>query len=181
MKHNMHIDMVRDVAEFLQKFDLMYAGPPRRLQPDMREFRITAALEEVKEYAVANTMAGELDALVDSVYFTLGTALLHGFDFRCAWERVHAKNMEKVRVKSAEESKRDSEYDVVKPPGWTPPDLHDLTEGWTEFQAHMEEAVSQLTSDSEVALAGYQSSVLDESFKQLTTEIMTRGAKNGDE
>lgn len=70
----------------------------------------------------------QFDSLIDLVYVALGTAYLHGFDFEEGWRRVHEANMKKVRVKRLEDSKRGSEYDVVKPRGWLPPDLSDLVE-----------------------------------------------------
>lgn len=153
-----HIDMVGDVAEFMEKFGLLYDGPPRRLPEDIAQFRRIADEEELREYESAATMADQLDALVDRAYFLLGTALLHGYDFRTAWARVHAKNMEKVRVERAELSKRGSHYDVVKPDGWTPPDLSDLTDAWIDSQAHMAAAVAALETDSEKVLVAYEAS-----------------------
>jgi hypothetical protein len=34
--------------------------------------------------------------------------------------------MKKVRAQAAEDSKRMSKFDVVKPEGWTPPNLADI-------------------------------------------------------
>lgn len=79
-----------------------------------------------------------LDSLVDLAYVLVGTVLLHGFGNKHelgktiigeAWQRVHNANMRKVRAASAEESKRKSGFDVVKPEGWQPPKLHDLVGG----------------------------------------------------
>lgn len=79
-----------------------------------------------------------LDGLVDLAYVLAGTALLHGFGNKHelgktiigeAWQRVHNANMRKIRATSAEESKRKSGFDVVKPEGWQPPKLHDLVGG----------------------------------------------------
>ena len=117
----------------------------------MAEFRRKFLLEEAKEYSTAtyrgnhslhltadpNDRAGEitehladaLDALVDTLYVALGGAYLHGFTaerFTEAWNRVHHKNMLKVRVERADQSKRGSAFDVVKPKDWTPADLSDL-------------------------------------------------------
>ena len=97
-------------------------------------------------------MMAALDALVDLQYVLLGTAHLMGFNtdakivkqvqetpdempkpwsfvvnrFEEAWDRVQKANMTKVRTKNPADSKRKSEYDVVKPEGWEPPQLHDL-------------------------------------------------------
>jgi predicted HAD superfamily Cof-like phosphohydrolase len=85
--------------------------------------------EELEEYYDAwndSDMPGQLDALVDLVYVALGTAHMQGFDFNEAWRRVHDANMQKVRAQNADESKRGSALDVVKPEGWKPADLSDL-------------------------------------------------------
>ena len=79
-----------------------------------------------------------LDGLVDLAYVLAGTALFHGFGNKHelgktiigeAWQRVHNANMCKVRANHADESKRGSAFDVVKPEGWQPPKLHDLVGG----------------------------------------------------
>lgn len=136
-----------DIKDFHKKFGLDYSGPPRQLDVDLGTFRTKFMCEELCEYTGVPSvdrklieaaivehvpreglppLVDQLDALVDLIYVALGTAYCHGFDFDEAWRRVHAKNMEKVRVKKATESLRGSTYDVVKPPGWTPADLSDL-------------------------------------------------------
>lgn len=126
---DMFFDPVSDIEEFHQKFQLHYDGPPRQLPPPLSIFRQKFMKEELDEYAYANAkgeLEGQLDALVDLMYVALGTAYLQGFDLREAWRRVHEANMKKVRVTLASQSKRKSTFDVVKPEGWTPPDLSDL-------------------------------------------------------
>lgn len=140
---------LRDVEEFHSKYGLLYDGKPRALPQELAGFRQGFLGEELREYlehasaAAAELAASEserdpanyafhleqmLDALVDLVYVALGTSQLHGFDFREAWRRVHAKNMMKVRAERADQSKRGSAFDVVKPAGWTPASLIDLVE-----------------------------------------------------
>lgn len=141
-------DPVRDIAEFHMKFGLAYDGPPRVLPTELADFRKRFMDEELDEYAKHEAKASferfatatpdlanytfhleeMLDALVDETYVVLGTAYLHGFNFREAWRRVHAANMEKVRALRASDSKRGSVYDVIKPPHWQPPDHSDLVE-----------------------------------------------------
>ncbi len=142
-----HFDPVADIADFHRKFGLEYTGWPRTLPRDLADFRIKFMDEELNEYAQSNAAAimehsmqkadlanytfhleKMLDALVDEVYVVLGTSYLHGFDFREAWRRVHAANMRKVRAERAEDSKRGSTFDVIKPEGWEPPDHTDLVE-----------------------------------------------------
>ena len=135
------MNLFEDIREFHEKFRLNYDGKPRRLPTDLQEFRSHFIAEEANEYLQAITemsnqvLHGEditeqlelaLDSLVDLVYVVLGTAYLHGFDFNEAWRRVHAANMRKVRAVNAEDSKRNSTHDVIKPEGWVPPSHTDL-------------------------------------------------------
>jgi predicted HAD superfamily Cof-like phosphohydrolase len=112
----------QDIKDFHEKFALSYDGPPRDLPPDLASFRLGFIFEELDELIVAETKTEVLDALVDLVYVIMGTAYLQGFDFQEAWRRVHAANMAKTRGPSA----RSQEYDIIKPEGWTAPDLSDL-------------------------------------------------------
>jgi len=67
---------------------------------------------------------GQLDALVDLSYVLHGTSLFHGFNrFDQAFDTVHAANMAKERATRPEQSKRGTTFDVIKPPGWSPPVL----------------------------------------------------------
>lgn len=141
--------LMEDIREFHEKFGLEYKGKPRSLPPELSDFRLKFMREEFEEYDDATfiikneltqlnrdqdvgiitiNLEQQLDALVDLVYVALGTAYLHGFDFNEAWRRVHAANMRKVRTLSADESKRGSIFDVIKPKGWTPPSHVDLVE-----------------------------------------------------
>lgn len=142
-------DMMLDIEDFHQKFGLEYTGKPRMLEPDLFGFRDKFMHEELAEWEeeqeglveamtadegkpdhrrVAHGLHQQLDALVDLVYVTLGTAYLQfGADrFHEAWRRVQAANMAKVRCEREGDSKRGSTFDVIKPQGWTPPDHHDL-------------------------------------------------------
>ena len=142
---------MKDIAEFHTKFELTYEGPTRALTGELGEFRRSFISEEYSEYVlhartldvilqrpqderehadVTHHLNEQLDALVDLVYVALGTAYLHGWNdkFIEAWTRVHEKNMAKVRAERASDSKRGTTFDVVKPPGWTPPSHTDLVE-----------------------------------------------------
>ena len=116
----------QNIEEFHEKFDLEYRDYPRPLDPDEKDFRVVCLREEVDEYASAQNLEEELDALVDLVYFAFGTSYRHGFDFAAAWKRVHAANMEKRLATHKKDSKRNFELDVVKPKGWVAPDLTDI-------------------------------------------------------
>ena len=140
-------DPVLDIEAFHKKFGLDYSGLPRVLPDDLQRFRTLFLEEELREYKdsafglhwelgrqplnqhkISTGLEDALDALVDLVYVALGTAHLHGFDFKEAWRRVHEANMKKVRADSPEASKRGSAFDVVKPVTWVAPNHADLVE-----------------------------------------------------
>jgi len=135
LKEMYRFDPVRDVEEFHKKFQIDYNGKPRLLPDALSKFRVSFMIEELNEYrqelssdlSITQSLEGTLDALVDLVYVTLGTAHLHGFNFREAWRRVHDANMRKVRASLAKVGPRGNyEFDVIKPEGWVPPSHTDL-------------------------------------------------------
>lgn len=118
--------MFDDIQSFHQKYSLDYDGPPRELPAELLRLRRRRLWEEVTEYVNADSLEDQFDALIDLVYIALGTAYLHGFDFPEGWRRVHEANMKKIRAERPDQSRHGSTYDIIKPAGWTPPDLSDL-------------------------------------------------------
>lgn len=124
-----------DVYRFHQRFGLPRPLEVVELEESLARFRDAFLEEELIEHQKAREegdAAKELDALVDLVYVALGYAVMRGFDFDEAWNRVHAANMRKV---SGVPSARHATADVVKPPGWTPPDLSDLVKLGAKLKA----------------------------------------------
>lgn len=115
-----------DIKAFHEKFGLAPSPKGTPMPVSLREFRVTTLEEEVHETKWAESDEEEFDGLIDLIYFAVGWCYLRGWDFNEGWRRVHEKNMQKVRAEKASDSKRGSTFDVVKPPGWTPPDLSDL-------------------------------------------------------
>jgi len=120
--------MAEDVADFHKKYGIQYEGPPRRLPYNLFNFRTLRLREEVEEYVKAPDLEHELDAMIDEIYICLGTLHVHGFTPEViaeAWRRVHDANMRK-ELNSAANPGKGHPTDIVKPKGWTPPDLSDL-------------------------------------------------------
>lgn len=115
-----------DVLKFQLKFGINMPDQPVFLSREDSDFRIKFMQEELDEFA-ANVfdkdMHGAADALIDLAYVLYGTVLMMGLASRweAMWSEVQRANMAKERVKNASESKRGSSLDVIKPPGWTPP------------------------------------------------------------
>lgn len=127
-----------DVLEFHRKFGLPIGERPRLLPPELAEFRLKFLHEELLEYVLAThreDLVGAIDALADLVYVAYGTAVMMGAPWPKIWAHVQAANMRKIRVASADESKRGSSFDVRKPPGWISPEAAIAKEliaaGWT--------------------------------------------------
>lgn len=124
------VDLLEDIADFHKKFELHpVSDKPSLLEiPDMA-YRIQFLFEEMQELVdafEAEDLEQQFDALIDLVYVAIGTAYLMGLPFGEGWSRVHAANMKKVRAKSKDDSKRNHEWDVIKPEGWESPYLKDL-------------------------------------------------------
>jgi predicted HAD superfamily Cof-like phosphohydrolase len=111
------------------KFELANTTGPTHLTDEEKLFRARAMQEELNEIRAA-CLIGDLeqyfDGIIDLVYVALGAAYLAGLPFEEGFRRVHEANMKKVRAITAEDSKRGSTYDIVKPAGWEAPVLDDL-------------------------------------------------------
>lgn len=113
-------DMMADVVAFHGKFGLTMGRSPRRLTRRKAVERINFLAEELAELKTAvfnKDLPGQADALVDIVYVALGTAAMMGLPWGELWDDVQRANMAKVRGVG----KRGNLEDVVKPPGWAPP------------------------------------------------------------
>ena len=117
--------IVASLLEFNQAFDIPKLDSPDIGSEELIELRIKLLKEEVEEYAEA-ARAGDLvevlDALADIGYILAGTILNHGMQniYDDAFDEVHRSNMAKLvdgKVLRREDGK------VMKPQGWTPPQL----------------------------------------------------------
>jgi len=133
----------QDVWDFQEKFgQLLHDVPVKLTQRKLKE-RVECMLEELTEFASAcgltliqtevedaacyepavwqystnQDLAEQADALVDLVYFALGTANMLGLPWQKLWNDVQRANMSKERGVG----KRGHLVDCVKPDGWVPP------------------------------------------------------------
>lgn len=115
-----------DVVEFHHKFNLNPNDVTPEQYQQLLDFRKRFLEEELDEFIKGleeEDDAQMFDALLDLVYVAMGTAYLLGYPWEDGWDAVQAANMAKVRADSASNSKRGSAWDVVKPDGWTAPDI----------------------------------------------------------
>jgi predicted HAD superfamily Cof-like phosphohydrolase len=81
--------------------------------------------EEMQELAVALADADDveaLDALIDILVVTIGAIHSMGADAEGAWKEVMRTNFAKIDKDTGKVRKRE-DGKVLKPQGWTPPDL----------------------------------------------------------
>lgn len=133
----MFMSMQDDVINFRTKYNLPIPGKPTNLDYDMFKFKVGHLEEELDELKEAfsdplgypgscknNLMMEVTDALVDLCYVAIGTSLAMGVNFQACWDKVHEANMSKVNAnEDGSNSKRGHKNDIIKPPGWTPPDF----------------------------------------------------------
>ncbi len=121
---------IYDVKDFHEKFKLPIGERVKCMSNDDALLRIDMYLEEIIEFQRANRrgdVAETADAVIDLVYFALGTAVQMGLTniWGELWDEVQRANMTKHAVPKGKNSKRglDGGFDVGKPEGWKPPDL----------------------------------------------------------
>ena len=124
-----------DVADFNRKFSMLIGYRPQHLTKRKLIERVEFMREELREFAEAAGLAGDLhvlcegtasqdlagmaDALVDIVYVAKGTAVMMGLGevWPEMWAEVQRANMAKERGVG----KRGNLVDCIKPPGWVGP------------------------------------------------------------
>ena len=123
-----------DVGSFHCKFNLPFVSvtrppTPTLLDGDTYDFRVNFLFEELHEFTTshrAGDLAKAADALIDLVYVAMGTAQMMQLPWQELWNEVQRANMAKQRAINPSESKRGSALDVIKPPGWTPPNIEGI-------------------------------------------------------
>lgn len=109
-----------DVVTFHRKFGLSVQDAPE--WPDEATLKLRTALisEELLELTKAlqeHDMEDTADALADLIYVCIGMAVTMGIDLREVWNEVQKANMAKEGGGRREDGK------ILKPVGWTPPDI----------------------------------------------------------
>ena len=107
----------RDQEKFMRACDQSVTG-------DQAQFDMYMDLidEEYKELKDADDDVETLDALIDILVVTIGAIHSAGWDAEGAWKEVMATNFAKIDRDTGKVRKRE-DGKVLKPVGWTPPDL----------------------------------------------------------
>ena len=110
----------RDQEKFMRACDQTVSGPPGT-QFDMYCALIEEEHQELKAALADNNNVEVLDALVDILVVTIGAIHSAGWDAEGAWKEVMSTNFAKIGEDGKVHRRKDGK--VLKPVGWTPPDL----------------------------------------------------------
>jgi len=83
--------------------------------------------EELKQAVANDNVVEQLDALIDILVVTIGAIHSAGFDGEGAWKEVMRTNFAKIDHETGKVRKRE-DGKVLKPLGWTAPDLKPFIE-----------------------------------------------------
>jgi predicted HAD superfamily Cof-like phosphohydrolase len=111
----------RDQEKFMRACDQTVD----QFDPGQYEMYLKLIEEEFKELQDAralNNDVEELDALIDILVVTIGAIHSGGYDAEGAWKEVMKTNFAKIDKETGKVRKRE-DGKVLKPVGWTPPDL----------------------------------------------------------
>ncbi len=113
-------DWAAMVREFHTAFGHEVADKPTPMPRARQLQRLAYMQEELDEFRDADTLLDQADAMIDLMYFALGTLTEMGVEPDELFAIVHRANMTKLWPDG---KPRYNENDkVVKPPDWQPPD-----------------------------------------------------------
>jgi predicted HAD superfamily Cof-like phosphohydrolase len=111
----------RDQATFMRACDQSVEGF-NQAQYDMYIKLIDEEHTELNDALEANDKLEQLDALIDILVVTIGAIHSAGFDAEGAWKEVMKTNFAKIDKETGKVRKRE-DGKVLKPVGWTAPEL----------------------------------------------------------
>lgn len=117
----MSADWYQDIVDFHKdvmndNFECYPHLPSRQLQY-LRRNLIKEEISETLSAIRTGNLVELADGIVDSIVVLLGAAVTYGIDIRPVWDIIHASNMAKKEGKLRADGK------MMKPEGWTPPDV----------------------------------------------------------
>lgn len=112
-------DAWQKVAEFHKKFDHPVSNGPRLLPEDRVVKRSNWMQEEIDEFIRSRTVADQADAMIDLMYFALGTLVEMGVPPAQLFDIVHEANMRKIKNDGKALYREDGK--IAKPQNWIDP------------------------------------------------------------
>ena len=118
MREDIESTMYHDVVQFIQACDQEVSAKNAQLYAKLIK-------EEYSEFVAAKLLNDEveqLDACMDMIWVILGFCYMKGYDVSGAWKEVARSNLAKIDPSTGKVNKRE-DGKVIKPEGWTAPDL----------------------------------------------------------
>lgn len=109
-----------DVREFHEKFGHPVAASPRMIATPRALSRGKWMNEEVAEFLVAKDIYEQADAMIDLIYFALGTLVEMGLEADELFDIVQQANMAKL-WSDGKPHYNPKDGKVIKPEGWQDP------------------------------------------------------------
>ena len=108
------------VKEFHKAFESPISETPILLTNDRAKMRAGFMIEEIEEFVEAVNIYDQADAMIDLIYFALGTLVEMGVKPKKIFDIVHAANMSKLWEDGKIHS-REGDGKIMKPPTWQDP------------------------------------------------------------
>jgi hypothetical protein len=113
---------------FLDQYNFMRACDQTTGVLNKEQYQLYCNLirEEFDELCESDNIVDDLDALIDILVVTIGAIHSAGMNGEAAWNEVMRTNFAKIDPETGKVRKRE-DGKVLKPEGWTPPDLAPFT------------------------------------------------------
>ena len=108
------------VKEFHVKFGSPVSETPVLMTTERANFRAGFMLEEVQEFIDSENIYDQTDAMIDLIYFALGTLVEMGVKPKEIFDIVQNANMSKL-WDDGKPHYREGDNKVMKPPEWEDP------------------------------------------------------------
>jgi predicted HAD superfamily Cof-like phosphohydrolase len=110
--------MFDDVVKFIEACDQEKISANAYLYRNL----ISEEFWEFQDGCKKNDDVKQLDACMDMIWVILGYCYMKGYDVNGAWNEVARSNLAKIDTQTGKVKKRE-DGKVMKPEGWTPPEL----------------------------------------------------------
>ncbi|GHU71540.1 hypothetical protein FACS189450_07740 [Spirochaetia bacterium] len=107
------------VARFHKQFGHPLSEKPVFIDAERARKRYDWMLEEINEFIESNTIVDQADAMIDLIYFALGTLVEMGVKPDKPFEIVHEANMSKIWPDGTVHYNETGK--TIKPKGWIDP------------------------------------------------------------
>ncbi len=108
------------VKDFHKAFNHPVSDKPKMLGYDRISRRVNWMWEEIDEFIAAKTIEEQADAMIDLIYFALGTLVEMGVEPENLFQIVQKANMSKLWDDGKPHFKEDGK--VMKPATWVDPE-----------------------------------------------------------